>query len=166
MRNLNKFFFALAIPLLLAASSHKFYLSLFQFKYASDEKSVHCTAKVFTDDLELALKKNGMSVTLGKQIPDSVGSAIHAYFSKHIELNTGKGNQKWKWIGYEQENEVCFIYLESALDSLPNKANLKVDFLQEIYEDQINLTHFEAFGKRQSFNLSKSKPAVQLSFQR
>ncbi|TNE78975.1 MAG: hypothetical protein EP332_12595 [Bacteroidetes bacterium] len=155
----------LAIPFLLAANYHKFYLSLFQFKYAKAEKSLQCTAKIFTDDLELALKKNGMEVSLGKTLPDSVEKALFHYTQKHTHFNSGNKSLSWKWVGYEQENDVCFIYIESKLDSLPPKASIQVDFLHEVYDDQINLVHFEANGTKQSFNLSKRNPSVQLSLQ-
>ncbi len=166
MRNSSKVLITLALPLLfLAAGNHKFYLSLFQFKYVPAEKSLHCTAKVFTDDLELALKKNGMDVTLGKNLPDSVEQAIFRYMKKHTELQVDGKFLTWKWVGYEQENDVCFLYVEGVMDSLPKQAHLKVDFLHEIYEDQINLIHFEANGKKESHNLPKRSPSVQLSLE-
>ena len=51
-------FLLLFIIPLLSFSAHKYYLSLTQIKYKSEEKAVQIIINVFMDDIELALNKD------------------------------------------------------------------------------------------------------------
>lgn len=155
LKKLSKSLFLL---LALVATSgfvlHKFYISHHSIEYKN--QTLQITVKVFTDDLELALKKADPSIKIDENSdPKVLGPKIMTYYKEHLQLKSDKA-LALQWVGYELENDLVWIYLEvPALASAPTSLEISCTALTEIYEDQINLFRVDCGELKETFSLRK-----------
>ncbi|MHB1278984.1 MAG: DUF6702 family protein [Bacteroidia bacterium] len=147
-----------------AASSfvlHKFYISHYTLEYKA--QALQITVKVFTDDLEKALKQTDAALKIDeKSDPKVLGPKIMTYYKKHLQLKSDEA-LNLQWVGYELENDLVWIYLEvPALPSAPKSLEITCTALTEIYEDQINLFRVECGELKETFSLRKDESLRQL----
>jgi hypothetical protein len=136
--------------------AHKFYVSHYTVEYKS--QALQLTIKVFTDDLEKALKQKDPALLINeKSDPKILGPKIMAYYKEHLQLKTDKA-LPLEWIGYELENDLVWIYLEIPdLAKVPTSIEIKCDALTEVYEDQINLFRLDCGELKETFSLRKGE---------
>lgn len=149
----------LLIFLAIATSSfvlHKFYISHYTIEYKN--QALQITVKVFTDDLEKALKQADASLKIDeKSDPKVLGPKIMAYYKDHFHLKTDKP-LTLNWVGYELENDLVWIYLEvQDLAKAPASMEIKCDALTEVYDDQINLFRVDCGELNETFSLRKEE---------
>ncbi len=147
----------LLLFVVVAASSfvlHKFYISHYTLEYKA--QALQITVKVFTDDLEKALKQADPSIKIDeKSDPEVLGPKIMAYYKDHLQIKSDKA-LNLQWVGYELENDLVWIYLEvPALASAPKSLEIGCTALTEIYEDQINLFRVDCGELKETFSLKK-----------
>ncbi|HCS19145.1 MAG TPA: hypothetical protein DIW47_01035 [Bacteroidetes bacterium] len=148
----------------IAASSfvlHKFYISHYTLEYKT--QTLQVTVKVFTDDLEKALKQTDPSIKIDENSdPEVLGPKILAYYNKHLQIKSNTA-LNFQWVGYELENDLVWIYLEvPALAAAPKSLEISCTALTEIYEDQINLFRVDCGELKETFSLRKDESLRQL----
>lgn len=135
---------------------HKFYISHYTLDYKN--RSLQVTVKVFTDDLEKALRQGDAALKIDeKSDAKLLGPKIMAYYKEHLQLKTDKV-QNLQWVGYELENDLVWIYLEvPEMASAPKSMEINCNVLTEIYEDQINLFRVNCGSLQETFSLRKEE---------
>ncbi len=127
------------------APMHKFYFSLTSIKVDSAKKNLNVSCKLFTDDLEQILFNNyKVKYDLTKSTNNKEAEqAIYKYVTNNLKLNLNFKNVTLSWVGYETENDVVWIYLESNCKEKKFN-NLKVtnSLLCDLTADQTNLIQF------------------------
>lgn len=131
-----------------AAPSHKFYTSLAQVEYNSEEKSVEVSMRVFADDLELALKRRtGREVRLD-QTKDA-DRLVLAYLQDTFEIRNREGVTKsLKWVGMELRAGVAWLYFEAEMPEGLSGARLRDQVLFELFDEQVNTVSVRYTGAR------------------
>lgn len=149
---------------LLVGKSHPFYLSVTEMKYNEKNKSMEIACKMFTNDLEGALKK-----TTGKKVDiinpkekKEVEKILFEYITKRLSINLNGKSTTLKYIGYEKEEDVIWTYMEIEKCEKPKQLNINTSLLYDYIKDQINLVSFEMAGNKQSSKVSN--PTKEIKF--
>ena len=161
----RRLFLLLAIGLWLTAFSlHPYYMSVTELEYKPAEKEVQVACKIFTDDLEEALKRE-----FNKKV-DIVNAAqkkeneqlLQRYLQKHLKLQLDNKAVALDFFGFEEEGEAIWIYLLAKNTAAFKSATVFNDVLYSYREDQLNIIHFKNKGERKSYRLNY--PNNQVSF--
>lgn len=135
-------------------------------KYDKKERSIHTSVKLFTNDIEEALKKlNAKKVDL---INDSNKKAneelLKVYIQNRLKLKTDGKTRAFDLIGYEREEDAIWIYLEYKNLSTFKKVEIENTLLYDFLDNQINILHFEMNGNKQSSKLNKPEKTLSFEF--
>lgn len=149
---------------LFAGKPHPFYLSVTDIKYNEKNKSLEIACKMFTNDLEGALKK-----TTGKKIDiinpkdkKEVEKILYDYINKRFNLTLNGKLTILKYIGYEKEEDVIWTYMEIEKCEKPKLVTINTSLLYDFIKDQINLVSLEVGGNKQSSKVTN--PSKEIKF--
>ena len=159
--------FMVAFTLCLTAFSfHPYYMSVTEFEYKPAEKEVQVACKIFTDDLEGALK-----LSLQKKVDILNTSAkkeneqlLNTYLQEHLKLQLDGKAVPMQMIGFEQEGEAVWIYLVTKNTARFKTATVFNDILYSYKEEQINIVHFKNANERKSHRLNYPAKQVTLTW--
>jgi hypothetical protein len=163
----HRLFLLLTIGFWLTAFSlHPYYMSVTEFEYKPAEKEVQVACKIFTDDLEEALKKEykrkvDILHTSAKKENEQL---LNRYLQQHLRLQLDGKTAALQMIGFEQEGEAVWIYLVSNNAPAFKTANVFNDLLYSYREDQLNIIHFKNKGERKSHRFTFPDKEVAISW--
>ena len=158
----NKFvtiflFILLILQISSFAPAHKYYFSLTEIKANTFSKTLSVSSKLFIDDLESALQKtNNIKFDLSKSTNNkAVQNAVFNYINNHFQIYLDGKMVPLNLVGFETENEVVWIYLESKLIHKEFK-NTKIinSILYDFSADQTNLVQFNWNNKNYTEKLN------------
>ena len=135
-------------------------------KYSENEKSIQTSLKLFTNDLEDALKKiSKQSVDLinGKD-KEALNKLLNEYIQKRLSLKVNGELKKFTFVGFERESEAIWIYIEYAQTEAPKKIEIENTLLYDYIQGQINVVHFELNGKKQSSKVTNPEKNILFGF--
>lgn len=136
------------------APLHKFYVSHYTLEHRSNQ--IQITAKVFADDMELALQGIDKNIRLNeKSKPEEISALLSQYYQKHLRLSSKSRAIPIEYVGYELEHDLVWIYLMADVKKAPSQLSVFCDALTEVYEDQINIFRLEVGAIKNTFALKK-----------
>ena len=127
------------------APAHKYYFSLTEIKANTSSKTLSVSTKLFIDDLESALQKaNKIKFDLSKTTDNkAVQNAVFNYINSHLQIYLDGKMVPLNFVGFETENEVVWIYLESKLNNKEFKSTKIINsILYDFSADQTNLIQY------------------------
>jgi hypothetical protein len=141
---------------LFAGKPHPFFLSVTDIKYNDKNKSLEIACKMFTNDLEDALKRTAKkSVDLiHPKDKKETEKIIFDYINKRLSINLNGKSRTLKCIGFEKEEDVIWTYMEIEKCEKPKQLVIQNSLLYDFLKEQINLVSFESEGKKQSSKVS------------
>lgn len=150
------------LALLAAAPGHKFHFSRTDLHWNPETSTCQATARVFTDDLELAIRHHaGLGATHAIWLGDDkewkgADSAIAGWLRQHFNLRVDSTPVALTWVGKEVELDVSYLYLESQPLNLKGGEawHAKNTMLFAEFDDQVNEVHLHAFD---SLGIEKEK---------
>ena len=107
------------VALVAAAPAHDFHFSRTDVHWNRETQTLQATARVFTDDLELAIRHHSElpedhPIWLGDdQEWHGADSAIAGWLGQHFNLRVDGTPVALTWVGKEVELDVSYLYLES-----------------------------------------------------
>ncbi len=106
--------FCCGILLVLLTSFHPYYVSVTEIKYKDKEKTLQISCRVFTDNIENALKKihKKQLDILNPKDKKEVEKLLNEYINTHLTITVNGTLQKPTFIGYEKEEEAIWAYFE------------------------------------------------------
>ena len=149
---MKKILSALVFIFILFSFAHPFYLSVTDLKYSTKEGTFQGTVKIFTNDLEVALKRsNKKTIDLLHPI-DTVQTKkiLEDYLFKHLQLSADNKVLKFDLLGFEQEDGATWLYIETKNCQLPEQLTVTNSILYDFIRTQSNIVHVEVNGNRQS----------------
>ncbi|MCF8430090.1 MAG: hypothetical protein K9G64_08150 [Bacteroidia bacterium] len=138
------------------APAHKYYFSLTEIKVNTFTKTMAVSSKLFIDDLEFALQKaNNTKYDLTKSAENkAVNAALFNYMNSHLQIYIAGKIVPLSLVGFETENEVVWIYLESKIN---NKEFIDTKIVNSLLYDfsseQTNMIQFKWNNKSQAEKL-------------
>ena len=132
--------------------AHEFHLSKSTINYNTTEQSVQITMNMFIDDLELALKGEGiesLQLCTGIEKPEAE-QEIYNYIKDHLVVEVDGRVIVPEFLGKEQSDDLVAVwcYLEVADVSSFNKINISNTIMVDLYNDQKNMTTIQLDKKR------------------
>ena len=164
---IQKFIFLLLIlPTMAFTSAHKFYLSVTEVNYASEQKSLQITTRIFVDDFQNLLQKRyskNLALIKGENNP-RVNKYITRYFSEKLKFSIENQELKMNFIGKRYEDDLIICYFE-----IPNVKEFKTisvsnSLLLDLFEEQKNLVHITKGSETKSKMLLKDNTEGSISF--
>jgi hypothetical protein len=127
-------------------------ISFLSFVYKQQDKQLQMTVKVFANDFEKSLRK-----TTGKAIDlfnpkDKVEleTQIKAYIKACVAIQVNNKTLEPRFLGYEIENEACYIYLEANDCGLPQQMVVTNKLLYDSFCEQSNIVEVEVGSTKTS----------------
>jgi hypothetical protein len=125
---------------------HRYYFSVSEIKVDSKKKTISVSCKLFTSDLEDALGQiNKKKIDLGKSVNDkAVQLLLFNYLTERFKISFGNAPVKLKFVGFENEDDVTWCYMESKLETKSSK-NIKVfdTLLYDFLPDETNMIQMD-----------------------
>lgn len=123
--------------------THDYHSTIAEVRYQTKKQTLEVEMHVFTDDLEIALKKRLGLKQLNLTDSKNYQAEITEYLLAHFKIqNTKKQAIVGKFIGKEIDFEKHIFYIEFPAKSFSDKWTLRNSILTEVYEDQFNIVNF------------------------
>jgi hypothetical protein len=114
--------------------------------YNEETQTLQVVMNVFTDDLELAIERSH------ENQHEQTDSLVADYLLDHIHYENGSRNVNFKYIGFEYDYDICYLYLESDPFAVYNKNYyISVNMFFEVYDDQENVVDLHVKKCEESF---------------
>lgn len=119
--------------------AHKFYVSHLNMNYDEKSKTFQLSFSIFINDLEMTLKKQtGKKINLD-EITNVNEKFVFEYVNEHFIAKVEGKPLKLKSIGYELEDDVVWVYIETVQTKIPESFEITNKILFELYPEQKNM---------------------------
>jgi hypothetical protein len=149
--------------LLAPVDAHKFYVSLTDTQYNEESGRLEISSKYFIDDLELALELSP-DEHIVMPMDNLITAQMSKYLQKHLIFRTDNQNCPLEILGYEVEDDVVWIYLESQEIPKFSEVSVTASQLTDLFEEQQNIVHVSNGGVLQSLFLRKEQVTGNLTY--
>ncbi len=128
----------------IAVDDHDIHISLSELRFNEESQSFEVAIKIFIDDLELALKKEGatnLQIGTNKE-SDVADERIISYLDKHFSIEVDGKKLASQFIGKEITDDMIAVWCYVEFKKQPGKSVkciLSNSILTEIYSDQRNI---------------------------
>jgi hypothetical protein len=150
----------------LQSFAHPFYVSITEVRFIENKKEVQLSCRMFTDDLQEALYKlYGHKVSLHKNNINENFDILYKYITEKIKIKVGNQFINFSMLGYENEDEATWIYLEAKNVELKSKKiEIENSLLYDFLKSQSNLIHCYFNQLRKSSKLDNPNSKVEFVF--
>lgn len=142
------------------SSTHDFHTSIANGKLNPKSGDLEITLKVFTDDLELAIKNNtNIELNLLSTTPHSEADLlIENYILRRFQIKKPGENLQLNYIGNEIEVDITFIYLNINKMTVENELSIRNTVFFDTFDDQSNIVNIKIQDKMYSVFLNAANP--------
>ncbi|GGZ18257.1 hypothetical protein GCM10007049_07990 [Echinicola pacifica] len=146
---------------------HPFYISVTDFRYNEEHKTLEMSQKIFWDDLELALTNMaGAKVDfLNPANPPRLDSLVKHYLISNNQITINGKEASLSYLGFEVEEDAAWFYLEAEQVDRPIKVEVKTTILTSDFPDQRNMINFYLNKRPKSLILNLDKDTGVLNFE-
>lgn len=143
---------------------HPFHTSVTECVYNEKEKIWELSIRLFQDDFEQALTEfQGKKFQF--QFSPSPDGILEAYIRKHVGILVNQKLQTpYRWIGWESQADVIWIYLEIPTDNNLSGVYFQQSVLMDAFSDQTNLIHLVKKDSKKSYLFQKNQSVQQISW--
>ena len=162
---MKKILLFFSLILLLSFGVHKYYISLTQIEYVTEQKSLQIITSVFIDDYELALQKSfDPEIQIDKITKNKLDSLSAIYLKKHLVIEINNRMVKQSYITSELDQDEIFFYVEGKDVERFKSMSIDNDILMEIYSQQENIIKTKVDGKFKSKIVTVKNPKALLKY--
>lgn len=156
----------LSLLLFFTSFKHPFYLGVVDLKYNPKEKALQGSVKLFTNDLESALKQIHKQRIDLIHPTDRAGTQklLDSYLKNHLNISVNGNPKRMELLGFEQEQEATWIYIELRDCPQPKRIQFENSLLYDFLKDQSNIMHVEVGGEEKSFKLNNPDKKAEFGF--
>jgi len=146
---------------------HPYYLSVTELKYKATEKTMAVSCKMFTNDLEDAIKRSSGKTTdlLNPKDKKEVDKQLAEYISKRLKISIDGKLCSLKYLGYEKEEDCIWTYLEIEKIAKPMNLKIETSLLYDYLKEQINIVHVEIEAFKESSKVSNPDSKMEFKIQ-
>ncbi|MBS1549400.1 MAG: hypothetical protein JSS94_05960 [Bacteroidetes bacterium] len=145
---------------------HPYHVGSVEMNYNKTSKTMEITGRFFIDDLENALSKFGKQRVKFDKASDKnkIIDLLKNYSKTCLQLKINGQTIPIQFLGYEVDKESVDIYLETATIQKPKVVETTVQFIYNLYDDQMNIVHIIVDGNRKSNKLSSPSSYLKTNF--
>ena len=146
---------------------HPIHISVTEIEYDEREKELEIITRVFTDDLELAIRaqQNNPELELLKLPAATLDEVVKPYLLKQVNVLLDGKVQTLKYLGHEQDGDAHVFFIQIQPVKKWNSITVQNLVLLETYDDQSNIVHVTVREKTRSMRLMRNNPSGSLSFE-
>jgi hypothetical protein len=146
--------------------SHPFYLSVTDIKFNDSKKTLEISCKLFTNDIEDALKKSAKTKLdiLHPKDKKEIDAVLFNYIKNHLRISVNGKALAYIYLGYEKEEDAIVVYLEAVKISKPTLITIDNKLLYDYLGSQVNIVHAEVLGQKQSFKVGNPESVMKFEF--
>ncbi len=157
MRKLS--FLAVLVVLFVSVSSfemHKFYVSIYQIKYAQEKKMLQITSRIFVDDLNNIIKeKYHVKTNLGEPNESAEDIALmKKYIFENFSIKVNNQPKQINFASKEMEGNVLICYYNVKEVSKIKTLEIQNSVLLDLNEEQQNIIQTTIYNKKQNLLLT------------
>lgn len=161
--------FPVLAVILMSASGiikHPFHVSVIEINHNAADKTLEISCKIFTDDFEKVLAKNYKAKVDLINPPDKakMDTLIKKYLYSHLSIKANGRPVVFDYIGFENDHEAAYGYIEVPDVPSLSKIDISTTIMFDMFEDQMNIFHVTAGGKRKSTKLNYPDKEAVISF--
>ena len=147
-------------------NKHPYYVGILDIKHDNNNKVLKISVRLFTNDLEEALKKTTSKAIdlLNPKDKTESDSILSVYLKKHLSFTINNKSTSLNYLGYEKEEASIWSYLEIKNVSAPKKIGIKAQLLYDFLPQQTNIIHAEINGIEKSSKLTNPENTVELVY--
>jgi len=145
---------------------HPFFMCVTDIKHNIKQQSLNISIKLFTNDIENALKKTtGKPIDLlnPKNKPE-MEMELFNYIKNRFVLNNNQKPITLNFIGYEREEDVIWVYLEGKKVNQPKTLKINTTLLYDYLPQQTNIVHAEINGIKKSSKVANPECIIEFNF--
>ena len=134
---------------------HPFHVSICEIVHNEKNRTLEITMKMFTDDLENALKAySQQDFSINDQVNQPVSKTIiETYLEEKFSVWLNDQPATIHYLGAETDADALWCFLEVHNVHQLHKVRIMDAVIMEFYRDQVNLVHLESRGKIKSLQL-------------
>ena len=146
---------------ILISNLHPFHVSVCEVYHNPKTQSLEISMKIFIDDLELGIQKQGNAEfkLVDSNDRDINRATLKNYITDRFKIKTNSKSVDLELVGYEFDNDTILCYFEGKKIKKINAIEIENALLTEVYDDQINLSHFQYNGEMKSIKATKGNTA-------
>jgi hypothetical protein len=145
---------------------HPFYISVVDIKHDAKQQSLNVSVKLFTNDIEAALKKTtSKSIDLlNPTNKTEMEVELTNYIKKRLSIVVNNKATNLEFIGYEREEDAIWAYFE--IKKIVKPKNIKIDtkLLFDFLPLQSNIVHADVNGVKKSSKVNNPDSKVEFNF--
>ena len=145
---------------------HPFYLSVTEIRYNGQRQALEVSCRIFSDDLENALKKYNhvtLDIIRPKDRP-AADSMVSRYIRQHLHIKADGKPLALQYLGYRIEDDATWCFLEVPALKPLKQLDLQNDILYAEHDTQSHMIHVIVQDKRQSTKLDNPKAEASFRF--
>lgn len=139
---------------------HPIYISIAEVEYLTGKGEIQCALKIFTDDLELAIRETGVKLNLdsAKEIETS-DIYIEKYVKNNFQLDANADISEMQYVGKEYEEASTWIYFSFNVETELKELKVLNKVIIDLYESQKNIINIRKNRKliKTTFTNKKTK---------
>ncbi|MEM8899227.1 MAG: DUF6702 family protein [Bacteroidota bacterium] len=146
--------------------AHPFYVSICQIDYNGDNQSLEISLKIFIDDIEEIMEKEGVGrLYLGEKRENKESDKyISRYLAQQFKIKVDGQEKALEYLGKETEVDAIWCYLEGLSVSPFSSVEIRNSILMDHIESQVNIVHVKQAGIEKSLIFNKDKRSGTLEF--
>ena len=147
---------------------HPFHVSVTEITQNAAAGTLEVQVKLFTDDFEAALKKvyDTKVDLIDPALHERMDSVVLRYIYSRLQLRVNEKAVPLQYLGFEQEREATYVYLEAENIQGPvRRLDVYAKLLYEQFSDQVNIFHATAGKAKKSTKLEFPAYTVRLDFE-
>ena len=145
---------------------HPFYISVVDIKHDAKQQSLNISVKLFTNDIEEALKKTtSKSIDLlNPKNKAEMETELMNYIKKRLSITINSKLTILDFIGYEREEDAIWAYLEIKKVVAPKSIKVDTKLLYDYLPQQTNIVHAEVNGVKKSSKVNNPDSKIEFNF--
>ncbi len=125
------------------APVHRYYYSLSEVRVDTQKKTLNVSCRMFTDDLKTALENSAhKKIDLASKDNKEMQTLLTKYVTDHFKISIAGKPFKLVFVGYENEDDATWCYLEIPQFVQKGNVNITDDLLFDFFSDQTNIIQF------------------------
>lgn len=155
------------MPVLMAATLHKYYISVTEIEFVKEKETVQIITRLFVDDLETVLRKRyDANLYLSKnEESKEVNMYLLKYLKSKFQIKINGDSTNYDFIGKEYDNDIVYFYMEIKNVKTINSFEVVNKLLFEGFEDQKNIVKTNINTQHKSFILVPKNDKGLLNFE-
>ena len=134
-------------------SVHKFYVSIYQVDFVPQKKRIEITARIFMDDLNVALEHEFKTKTHIGEKTESTQDVVflQKYMTSHVQIFINNKEKKVLFLSKEIENNVVVVYLKVSDISKIDTFKIQNNALLDLNSDQQNIIQTNFYNNKRNY---------------